>query len=143
MMKSLEEWIQRYEEKTGDEFMLPAGFQLWWLPNRGFAQMRLYEDLVIVYQLCGDIHFWYDIACLIAMMNGAKAVSTISTVSIRPYLRLLHFKVKQTEEKEGKYRFLCEDMYGRKVVATYRSTDDTGADTYFVTSYMKERYEDG
>lgn len=137
---TLEEWIKRYEEKTGDDFMLPPGFTLYWLPNRGFAEYRYVDDILVVYQLCGDIHFWYDLACLLCIQKGGVSVSTVCTCPIRPYLRLLGFKVREEYEKNGKYRFICEDKLGRKVIATYRSTDDTGCDTYFVSSYMSEMY---
>lgn len=140
MILSLNDWVKRYEEKTGDTFTLPPGFQLYWLPTRGFAQYRLYGDLIIVYQLCGDIHFWYDLGCLMCIQNGGRAVATISTCPIKPYLRLLGFSIRETFEKNGRMRYICEDKLGRKVVATYRSTDDTGCDTYFVTSYMYEMY---
>lgn len=140
MILSINEWIKRYEDKTGDEFVLPAGFQLFWLPNRGFAQYRFYEGMLVVYQLCGDIHFWYDLACLMCIQNGGNAVSTICTCPIKPYLRLLGFEIKEEEDREGKKRYICKDKFGRKVVATYRSTDDTGCDSYFVTSYMDKMY---
>lgn len=142
MILSLEEWINRYEEKTGDEFILPAGFQLYWLPNRGFAEYRLVDNILVVYQLCGDIAYWYDTACLLALQNNAVAVSTIATVPILPYLRLLHFEIMREEEKDGRKRFYCRDRLGRKVIATYHGTDDTGCDNYFVSSYMNELYEE-
>lgn len=140
-MKTLEEWIDRYEEKTGDEFMLPAGFQLWWLPERGFAEYRLVDGILVVYQLCGDIHFWYDLACLMAMQNKAACVSTIAALPIYAYLRLLRFEIMEEEERDGRKRFLCRDPLGRKVVATYRGTDDAGCDNYFVSAYMFEKYK--
>lgn len=140
MILSLKDWVDRYEEKTGDEFMLPPGFQMWWLPHRGFAQYKYSNGVFIVYQLCGDIAFWYDIACLMCFQNGGKAVSTICTVPILPYLRLLKFHIKEVKEKNGRKRYICADRYGRKVVATYRSTDENSEDSYFVTSYMIEPY---
>lgn len=141
MTMTLEGWIRRYEEKTGDEFTLPAGFQLFWLPNRGFSEYLLKDDIFIVYQVCGDIAFWYDVACLMALQNHATCVSTIATVPILPYLRLLHFEIMKTEDKNGRKRFWCRDPLGRKVVATYRSTDDNGEDNYFVSCYMNEMYK--
>lgn len=140
MILSLNEWVKRYEDKTGDEFILPSGFQLFWLPNRGFAQYKFSNGILVVYQVCGDIHFWYDIACLMCIQNGGKAVATICTCPIRPYLRLLGFEIEEEETRNGQKRYICKDQFGRKVVATYRSTDNTGCDSYFVTSYMNEMY---
>lgn len=140
MILSLKEWIDRYEEKTGDEFTLPPGFQLYWLPNRGFAEYMYSNGVFVVYQLCGDIHFWYDIACLMCIQMGGVSVSTVCTCPIKPYLRLLGFTIKKEYDRDGKKRYICADKFGRKVIATYRSTDDTGCDTYFVSSYMNEMY---
>lgn len=113
---------------------------MWWLPHRGFAQYRFFNGLLVVYQLTGDMAFWYDLACLLCFNHNGRAVATICTLPIYPYFRLLHFKVKEEYEKNGQKRIIGEDRYGRKVVATYRSTDDTGTDTYWVTSYMFEPY---
>lgn len=140
MILSLNDWIKRYEEKTGDTFNIPAGFLFYWLPNRGFAQYKFSNGVFVVYQVCGDIHFWYDIACLMCIQNGGRAVSTVCTCPIEPYLRLLKFSIQEKYENNGKNRYICKDQFGRKVIATYRSTDDTGCDTYFVTSYMYEMY---
>ena len=141
MTKSIEEWIKTYEKKTGDTYNCPKDFDLYWLPERGFAQYRFFDGILIVYQLCGDIHFWYDLAKLICLAKGGHAVSTVSILPILPYLRLLKFKVEKDEEKDGHHRYFCHDESGRKVIATYKNTGDDGTDAYFVTCYVTELYE--
>lgn len=136
-MKTLNQWIDKYEEKTKDEFSLPNGFNLYWLPERGFAQYRLHEGLLVIYQLCGDIHFWYDLAKLLCVSNGGYAVSAVSILPIKPYLRLLKFKIEKEETVNGKHRYYCTDDSGRPVIATYKGTDKDGTDSYFVTCYVK------
>ena len=36
--KSLKEWIEIYETKTGDSFDLLPGYRLLYMPERGFIQ---------------------------------------------------------------------------------------------------------
>lgn len=135
MTKSFNEWVDEYEEKTGEEFTLPPGFSLYFLPERGFAQYRLVNGLVIVYQLCGDILYWFDVGKMIAHMNGAKAVATVCILPIKAYIRLLRCHIVKDEEKDGKHRYVCKDSIGHKLICTYRSTEE-GTDTYFCTYYL-------
>lgn len=143
MIKSLEEWIDKYETERDDPFITPKGFKLYWLPERGFAQYRFVDGILVVYQLCGDIHYWFDLAKLLCLSKGGYAVSTVCILPILPYLRLLKFRIVKKEEVNGKYRFFCKDEAGRKVIATYKGTDEEGNDSYFVTVYVTELYKEG
>lgn len=142
MIKTLEEWVDKYETDRDDPFACPKGFECYWLPERGFAQYRFVDGILVVYQLCGDIHFWFDLAKLICLAKGGHAVSTVSILPIKPYLRLLKFKIVKDEERDGKHRYYCKDEAGRRVVATYKNTGDDGNDNYFVTVYITEPYEE-
>ena len=44
--RSLEEWTEIYEKKSGEKAILPPGFVLYWLPKRGFAQLKVDTDVV-------------------------------------------------------------------------------------------------
>lgn len=142
MIKSLEEWIAKYENDRNDPFVLPKGFDFYWLPERGFAEYRFVDGILVVYQLCGDIHYWFDTAKLICLAKGGHAVATTCILPILPYFRLLKFKVMKDEEKDGHHRYFCKDEAGRKVIATYKDTDSDGNDTYWVTVYVKELYKE-
>lgn len=37
-MKSLKEWIDKYEKERNDPFVIPKGFDFYWLPERGFSE---------------------------------------------------------------------------------------------------------
>ncbi len=141
MIKTLEEWVDKYETERDDPMVCPKGFDMYWLPERGFAQYKFVDGILVVYQLCGDIQFWFDLAKLICLAKGGHAVSTVSILPIKPYLRLLKFRIVKDEEKDGKHRYYCKDESGRKVIATYKNTGDDGNDNYFVTVYVKEPYE--
>lgn len=142
-MKSLKEWIDKYEKERNDPFVIPKGFDFYWLPERGFAEYFFDEKgILVVYQICGDIHFWFDLAKLICLAKGGHAVSTVCILPILPYLRLLKFKIVKKEERDGHFRFWCKDEAGRKVIATYKGTDEEGNDSYYVTIYVKELYKE-
>lgn len=144
MIKTLTEWINKYESERDDPFVLPKGFDFYWLPERGFVEYLFHEGILVVYELCGDIHFWFDMAKLICLSKGGHAVSTVCILPILPYLRLLKFKIMKDEVVDGHHRFFCKDEAGRKVIATYKATDEkSGEDSYFVTLYVDELYKEG
>lgn len=137
----LKEYVKIYEKKTNDKFKLPKGFKIYYLADRGFCEFKADKEnnTVMVYQMCGDILFWRDIGELLACQNNLKYLSTICTVHIKPYLRLLGFKIVKEFFKNGQYRFICKDKLGRKVIATHKHFDDkTGEPAYWVTQYLNE-----
>lgn len=142
MIKTLAEWVDKYETERGDPFVTPKGFDFYWLPERGFAQYKFVDGIMVVYQICGDIHYWFDLAKLLCLSKGGHAVSTVCILPILPYLRLLKFRIVKREEVDGHYRFFCRDEAGRKVIATYKGTDEDGEDSYFVTVYVTELYKE-
>jgi hypothetical protein len=142
MIKTLEEWVEKYETERDDPMVCPKGFDMYWLPERGFAQYKFVDGILVVYQICGDIQFWFDLAKLICLAKGGHAVSTVCILPILPYLRLLKFKIVKKEERDGHFRFWCKDEAGRKVIATYKGTDEEGTDSYYVTIYVKELYKE-
>ena len=56
----LEEYIAKYEKRTGEKFEPKIGFKLFYLPARGFCEYKIDTDknMVMIYQLCGDGKFW-------------------------------------------------------------------------------------
>lgn len=133
-MKTLTEYIKEYEKKTGEEFVTPPGFTLFFIPERGVAQMRIYEGMVVVFQVCGDLQYWFDFAKVMAASNGCYCVITTCVRHILPYIRKLRCKVV---EKEGDSRYICEDELGNKLICSYRLGKD-GSDTYTCTYYLGE-----
>ncbi len=132
--KTLYDYVKEYEEKTGEEFQTPQGFTLFFLPERGFAQMRIYEGMVVVFQVCGDLLFWFDFAKVMAASNGCKCVITTCIRHILPYIRKLRCHIVK---KEGDYRYICEDELGNKSIYSWRLAND-GSDTYTCTYYLGE-----
>lgn len=141
----LGEWIKRYEEKTGDKFLLPKGFQLYFLPERGFAQFKIdFEgSILMIYQACGDAKFWRDVGELMCIMNNIDHISTICTVNIDAYIRIFGWKPYNVENVNGQKRYHCYDTLGRKVIATFKGIDEaTGEPSYWVTQYLRDKAGD-
>jgi hypothetical protein len=147
--KTLQEWIDFYEQKTGDKFSVPKGYGLNYLAERGFALMKLdYErKMVVVYQVCGDGKFWHDYAELYAAGAGLECVATMCTRSIRPYIRAFGWKIAKeyhcinNKSNPGKVesRYLCSDSIGRPIVITLCGYEDNGNEDYWVTHYLNTR----
>ncbi len=139
--KTLAEWIILYESKTNDKVELPKGFQLYFLPERGFCQYKVDIDnkMLIVYQLCGDAKFWRDVGELICLVNKLDSISTICTRNILAYIRFWGWKIKQQFDVNNQKRFICEDTQGRKIIITHKHIDGNGDVAYWVTHYITER----
>lgn len=142
--KSLKEWIDEYESKTGDKFFTPAGFRLYWLPERGFASMKpdFEGKMLIIWQVCGDGKFWRDAAELyIANALGLETLISICTRPVIPYMRAFHWEVLDEECVNGQYRYLCQDSAGRAVVLTHKDSGnkDNPNPEYWVTHYIKRK----
>lgn len=135
----LKQWIEKYEKKTGDKFCCPDGFKLLFLPSRGFAQIKtdIEGKMIIIYQLCGDAHFWHDIAEVIAVNSGLECIATICTRKIEPYIRFWGWKIDRIYElPDGLKRYFGYDKFGRPFVASPKNTDENGETSYYVCHYM-------
>ena len=51
MIKTLKEWVEKYETERDDPVVCPKGFDMYWLPERGFAQYKFVDGILVVYQL--------------------------------------------------------------------------------------------
>lgn len=147
--KSLQEWIDFYELKTGDKFYIPQGYGLIYLAERGFALMKLEAEskMIFVYQVCGDGKFWHDYAELYAAGVGFECVATMCTRSIRPYIRAFGWKIEKefncispdTNPGKVERRYLCRDSIGRPIVITLCGYEDNGNEDYWVTHYLNTK----
>lgn len=143
--KSLRQWVELYERKTGDKAELPPGFRLTYLAERGFISMKPVPKgkMMFVYQVCGDAKFWRDYAELVSITMGLCRVCTICTRHIRPYIRGFGWEILKEECINGQYRFRCQDSTGRLVIITHRGINDaTGEPDYWVSHYLNKKYCD-
>ena len=139
-MKTLDEWIALYEKKTGEAFQNKEGFRLFFLPERGFCQMRVDGKLLVLSQVCGDGQFWIDHSQIMASVTGCNAVGTFAVrKNIEAFIRLGGYRVDRTEELlNGLKRYFCVHKDGTKgQVSPYGKRDD-GSVVYMVTWEVKQ-----
>lgn len=140
--KSLKEWIEIYEAKTGDKAEIPFGYQISYLAERGFCIYKpdKERDIIVVYQTCGDGKFWRDCMELKACVLGINCIGTICTRPIKPYIRAFGWEIlKEFEVDVSKRRFICQDSIGREVIITFKDFNDKGDPEYWVTHYLNKK----
>lgn len=135
----LDEWIKKYEKKTNEKFEPHPGFKLFFLPERGFCEIKVDSEkkIVMIYQLCGDGKFWRDYGLLLAELTGCKHLGTIcSRDNIKAYIRFWGYVVQKEEILEdGLKRYHCiEKNSGKKGLASPAWTDkETNKTSYYIT----------
>lgn len=148
-IRSFKEWADIYKSETNDNLNLLPGFRVYYLPNRGFAAMKVDFEakMLIIDQLSGDARFWRDMAevCM-AQANNLDVIATTCTRNIMPYMRLFGATLLDSEEisisyKDGcgkkLYRYLFQDEIGRAVMCSPRCINKDGNVEYWVTQYLK------
>ena len=138
MEHSLEEYIKIYEQKTKDKFAPNKACKLFYLPERGFCELKVAEDnsMLMIYQLCGDGKFWRDFATLFAQTLGIKALGSICIrENIRAYIRFWGYKITKKEPlSDGSFIYYAENNEGKKGrVAPIYIHEDKHRISYLVT----------
>ena len=133
---SLEDWIAFYEKKTGEKFERQEDWTFFYHPEKGFCQYGSTKDMVIINQLCGDIHFWKDRAEEIAKAMGINHLGTwYIRKNVRPYARLLGFEIYKEEElPDGLKRYYGRNkVTGKEGLASPAFRYESGRQAYFIT----------
>lgn len=133
---TLDEWVEFYEKKTGEKFERQGGWALFYFPERGFCQYRATEDMVIINQLCGDIHFWKDVAEVLAKERGFSHLGTwYIRRNVEAYARLLGFEIYKTENlSDGLKRYYGKNKStGKEGLASPAFRYESGRQAYFIT----------
>ena len=137
--RTLTEWVEFYEKKSGERFEIPAGFLFQWMPTRGFSVMKpdIEGKILMIYATCGDGRFWRDVGEMLALNNGMTRLMTICIRRIEPYIRFWKWTVVKEQNRNGQKRFFCLDDVGRNVLITFRGFNNiTGLPTYSVTQWL-------
>lgn len=90
---TLKEWIKKYEEKSGEKHVNPAGFETLYDKDKGYAQIKKDGKFLIVYEVCGDGKYWRDRAEKAALEKDCSWLFTICVRNILPYIRLMESKL--------------------------------------------------
>lgn len=114
----LDEWIELYEKKTKEKFEPHAGFKLFYLPDRGFCEIKVDSEkkIVMIYQACGDGKFWRDYGLLLADLTGCIVLGTICCrKNVRAFIKLFGFSVKKEIDLDNQVkRYICVDKFNKK-----------------------------
>lgn len=137
-MPTLEEYIARYEKKTGETFTPKAGFKLFYLPDRGFCEIAVagHIEMVQAYQMCGDGRFWRDYITLLAQSLNIKMAGTFCIrTNVKAYARFFGYKITKKEPlPDGSFIYLAEDERGSHArLSPVHMHDDPNKITYLVT----------
>lgn len=132
---TLDQWIEKYNKKTPVKFERNEKYDFFFLPDKGFCEVGMTNDMVIIHQLCGDARFWKEKVSEMARKIGAKKCGTwCIRQAIHAYIRLFGYKVYKTEETtEGLDRYYGIDNNGKKGLMSPAFRFETGEQAYFVT----------
>lgn len=118
MAKTMEHWIARYNKKVPEGFKRNERFELFYLPEKGFAEVMDTGKMVIVYQVSGEFKFWRDFVEKIARKLGYTHAGTMCVRNIKPYLRMagaVPYRIEKTSIGE---RYFCRDKHtGQEIEA--------------------------
>ena len=137
-MKTFDEWVEHYNKHSGEVFREHDGCKMFFIPDRGFCELRFCEDLLIFYQLSGDAKFWHDFGLVLCGIMGLKAMGTICTRNIKAYLRWWNYRItKEVKLKEGVQYFAEHKEHKWKVRCSPAWNKETGDTAYYVTEYLE------
>jgi hypothetical protein len=132
---TLEEWIEKYNKKTPTKFERDEKYDLFFLPDKGFCEVGMTGDMVIIHQLCGDARFWKEKVSEMARTIGVKKCGTWCVrQQIKAYIRLFGYTVYKTEKTtEGLTRYYGREKNGKEGLMSPAFRFETGEQAYFVT----------
>ena len=131
--RTLEEWIERYNRKVPEGFKRDKRFALFYYCAKGFCELGVTNEMVIVGQVCGDGHFWKRFAEDVARELGLKVCGAYFVRNEVPaYQKLFGFTVWKQEEKNGFKRYHGKSTDGRWGLMT-ECESENGHRAYWVT----------
>ena len=137
MNMDLENWIVKYEGKTGEKFERDIRFELFFHPDKGFCEIGQGDNLLIINQLCGDARFWRDLVDNAAKASGIKHCGTwCIRKEILAYIRLFGYRiVREHILPDGlKIYYAIRKETGKPGrAAPCFKYKDTGTQAYFIT----------
>lgn len=130
-VRTLDEWIDLYEKKTGEKIDREKGVTFYF-PERGFANYIVDKNMIIIKEVCGDGLFWRQVGEILAKERGFSHLGTICLrKNIKAYIRLFGFEITIEEMlPDGKIRYYGKDKRTGKPGRANPSTNDQG---YLIT----------
>ena len=135
--KTLEEWIDFYNQKTPEKFVRDKRYELFFSPEKGFCEVGMTDNMMIIHQLAGDARYWEKRVRKAAKRIGLKMCGTWCVrKEILAYIRLFGYRVERTEElPDGLKRYFCRHKNTGKsgLASPAFYFKDNGAQAYFIT----------
>ena len=132
MSKTMEHYVALYNKKNPEGFKRDKRFEIFYSPEKGFAEIGDMSDMLIVNQMCGEFKFWRELVEKMSRESGYKIAGTICIRPILPYIRLAGFQIDRIEETKIGNRYFCTDKNtGQKGQAS-----PAGKGTYLITWEM-------
>lgn len=115
---TLKEYIEFYDKHTGEPFMYQPGFSFFYSPEHGFCEYRFGNEGLYIWQMCGDLSYWIDIAYKLCQEVKCPSMTAFIVRHPKPFIRRLGFRITETECKEGQYRYHAVNEKGETLTAT-------------------------
>jgi hypothetical protein len=110
---TLDEWIQRYVDKTGEYPKIPPGFKVVFQPEHGFFYWAVEGDVFYIDHVCtADRLWWKKQATDAARALGCKIFRTFTHRNPKAYAKLMgatENKALSGVKANGKY-YYCFEM---------------------------------
>ena len=134
--RTLEEWIKIYETKTKLKYEKPDPRTVrFFFPDRGFAEIGITQDMVVIGQMSGDGVFWKQVAEILAKERKISHVGTWIVRNVEAYIKFFGVEIEDVEEKESglkRYRGKFKST-GKKVLLTPQGKIRNGNIRYIAT----------
>ena len=130
----LADYIKLYEHKAKEKFEPHPGFRLIFLPERGFCEIKIDKDLLIIRQTCGDGDFWLDFAHSMAQLFMCQAIALFLVRNVKAYIRRWGYQINKVESlPDGTERYHCTNSDGKWGLASPCGAKNDGSLIYMIT----------
>ena len=118
------------------KFEVDPRYRLFYFPDRGFAQFKVTDKMLIINQICGDGKFWKQVAEVLASACGVNHLGTWCVRNVEVYIRFWGFTADCIEylQKEDCSRYHCiNKTTGERALISPAFKKDNGEWAYYVT----------
>lgn len=134
--RTIDEWIEIYEKKTKLKYETPdPRTRRFYFPDRGFAEIGIAPDMVVIGQMSGDGIFWKQVAEILAAERGIKNLGSWLVRDVEGYIKFYGVEIEKVEEKEKgfkRYYGKFKDT-GKNVLLTPQGKISNGNIRYIAT----------
>lgn len=138
---NLTQWIKKYDAKAPEPFVRDKRYNFYFRPDKGFCELGMTKNMIIMHQLCGDARYWRDVVNDLAHKLGIKHCGTICIrKGIKAYIRLFGYQIEREEKlSDGLSRYHClhKKNKTKALVSPSFKYKNSDIQAYFVTWEVK------